>query len=345
MNLVRASLIGLVLLVPPATAGTLQRDRVPAEARWLVHLDVEALKRSKLYELVQKTSAEHGNEMEEGLAEIRMFVGLDPTTDFRSITLFCATQSEEGCVALLAGNSKVDEALERLRTMASYHTTPAGRHALHSWGGDGETWHAYLFRKDGSDERVVVASQDPGEISRALAVLEGDAESLAGSGRSSIRGTPSSGSILFASAGESLRELGEVPPVSAVAKLAKSIVVDVGEERGALRLHVGLDTRTTEDAQRIHQVLQGAVALVGLVGNEHEHAMTQIQPIVDALRLSVSNTKVDADWRYDLEALMGHLKTLHELEHGDDEAVHERRVEKRRHRREHRREDQDDDDE
>jgi hypothetical protein len=255
--------------------------------------------------------------MDEGLAHVRMFAGLDPTMDFKSVTLYCAAQSEKSCVALLSGNEKIDAALEKLKTSEHYRTTPVQNYALHTWGDDRETWYAYVFRKDGSEERVVVASQDTAELVRGIALLERGGESLANASQPAIRATPGAGSILFAAAGESLSELGEVHALSAVAKLAKTIAIDLGEDRGAFCAHVALDTRSPEDAQRVQQVLQGAVALAGLVGgDENDPAHAKIQKLADALHLSLSNTRVDADFRYDVQALFEDLKSLHDLHDG-----------------------------
>ena len=61
--------------------------------------------------------------MNEGLAEVRMFAGLDPTMDFKSVTLYCCTaQSEKSCVALLSGNEKIDGALEKASAVQSRTT-------------------------------------------------------------------------------------------------------------------------------------------------------------------------------------------------------------------------------
>jgi hypothetical protein len=298
------------------------------------------MKGSKLYDLVRRASSEDGSGgIDEGIAHVRMFAGLDPTMDLQAVTLYCSTKSEQGCVAVLAGNARIDQAIEKLKTSEAYHTTPVQGYALHTWGGDHDTWHAYVFRKEGSEERVVLASQDEAELVQGIAVLEGRGESLSGAGRAAIAAAPGTGSILFAAAGESLAELGDVAPVSAVAKLAKSFSIDVGEDRGALRVHAALDTRTPEDAQRIHQVLQGAIALVGLAGVEHEEAASRIQPLVDALRFNVSNTRVDADFRYDVQTLMDDLKSLQDLDE-DHDARRETKKSGHRHRRENREKDE-----
>lgn len=344
MNKLSFVLAVLALCAPPAAAGVLQKERIPAGARWLAHLDVEAMRGSRLFALVREESAKDGSdEMDEGLAEFRSFAGLDPIQDFQSLTLFSASQSEEGCVALLAGDSKVDSALENLKTLENYHTTPAQGHVLHTWGGDGETWYAYVHRARGSEERLVVASQDTTELVRAISVLEQEGESLAQAARPMIRATPAAGSILFAAAGEGLKELGEIEPVSAVAKLTKAIVLDVGEDRGALSARVSIDTRTPEDAQRIHQVLQGAVALVGLAGGDgQDEAHAKLQGLLASLRFSVSNTRVDAVFRHDIEELLEDLRSLDEMDHGDAES---REDHEEGHRRRKHRVDREDDDE
>lgn len=319
MNRLPSLLTALVLFASPAAADGLQKNWVPAAARWLAHLDVQAMRSSKLFALLREESAKDGtDEMAEGLAEFRMFAGLDPTQDFQSVTLYSASFSEKGCVALLAGDSKIDHALKEMKTLANYRTTPAQGYVLHTWGDEGDTWYAYVHRPSGSEERVVVASQDPAEVVRGISVLEHESESLAQAAQPWIRATPAAGSILFAAAGDSLKELGDIEPVSAVAKLTKAIVLDVGEDRGALNARVSLDTRTPEDAQRIHQVLQGAVALLGLAGGDaHDETHAKLQRLFEGLRLSVSDNRVDAVFRYDIETLVEDLKSLDEHDHDD----------------------------
>jgi hypothetical protein len=338
MNRLSSSLALLLLLAPAVSAGTLQKNRIPAGARWLAHLDMEALKGSRIYSSVHAESAKNGNnELDMGLAQFKMYAGLDPTTDFKSVTVYCTTKSEKSTVALMSGNAQVDVALEKLRTLPNYHTTPAAAYLLHTWGSEHETWYGYVYRRQGSEERVVVASQDPDELVRGISILDNPQESLAAAALPAIRATPATGSILFAAAGESLNGLGDVEPVSAVARLAKTIVLDVGEDRGALYAHVALDTRRVEDAQRVQQVLQGAVALVGLANNDEQHAEAhaRLQHLVDALRFTVSDTRVDADFRYDAQALIGDLKSLDELSDKGDAAADGAKNGKKRHAKKH----------
>lgn len=319
MNRLTSSLIALLLVAPAALADGLQKNRVPAGVQWVAHLDVEALRSSTLYDVVHEEAGKSGtNELDAGLAQFKLYAGLDPTVDFKSVTLYGTSKSEKSCVALLSGNSSVDDALVKLKTKENYRTTPVQSYMVHTWGDDHETWYAYVVHKDGADERVVLASQDSAALARGIALLERGGESLADAGRSDLRATPSRGSILFAAASTDLIDLGSGDqPASAVARLAKTIVVDVGEDHGTLWAHAVLDSRTPEDAQRIQQVLQGAVALAGLVGGDehHDQARTTLQHITEALHLNVTDTRVEASFRYDTRELFAELKSLDDVHH------------------------------
>lgn len=320
MNRFSISLVALLLVAPAARADGLQKNRVPAGVRWVAHLDVEALRSSTLYDVVHEEAGKRGaNELDAGLAQFKLYAGLDPTVDFKSLTLYGTSKSEKSCVALLSGNSNVDDALVKLKTKENYRTTPVQSYMVHTWGDDHETWYAYVVHRDGADERVILASQDSAALARGIALLEQGGESLADAGRSDLRVTPSRGSILFAAASTDLVDLGDGDqPASAVARLAKTILLDVGEDRGTLWVHAVLDSRTPEDAQRIQQVLQGAIALAGLVGGDEQHdqARTTLQHITEALHLNVSDTRVEASFRYDTRELFAELKSLDDAHHG-----------------------------
>jgi hypothetical protein len=330
MNRLNLSLIAVLLLAPAAMADGLQKNRVPAGVKWVAHLDVEALKSSTLYDVVHEEAGKNGaNELDAGLSQIKLFAGLDPTVDFKSVTVYGTSKSEKSCVALLSGNAKVDDALVKLKSESNYRTTPVQSYMLHTWGDDHGTWYAYVAHRDGADERVVLASQDSTELARGIALVEQGGESLADAGRSDLAVKPARGSILFAAASTDWIELGNDRPGSAVARLAKTMTIDVGEDRGTLWAHAVLDARTAEDAQRIQQVLQGVLALAGLVGgDEHEQARSSLQHIADALHLSVADTRVDASFRYDTRELFAELKSLDDGHHG---ARTERKLHKRLH--------------
>jgi hypothetical protein len=333
LTCVTLSILFTGLLAHPSPADGLQKSRVPAGARWLVHLDVEALKSSRLYKTIRDQSAtkDGANEIDAAIAQIQATAGLDPLADFKSATLYCTTKAPEKCVALLSGNEKIDDAVARLTTMANYRTEKVGARSMHVWGDDHETWYAFVYRKDGAAERVVAVSQSTEELSRGIAVLEGGGDNLSGVRQAALQASPSSGSILFASAGEALNELGEIEPVSAVAKLARRVVFDLGEDRGALYAHVDLDARTPQDAQRIQQVIQGAVALAALAGDdEHAAAHAKLRDLSDALRVTLSDNRVNVDFRYDVKGLFDDLKALGELhEKADGDKPHKKHHEKK----------------
>jgi hypothetical protein len=81
--------------------------------------------------------------------------------------------------------------------------------------------------------------------------------------------------------------------------------------------------------------------LVGLAGGDgHDETHAKLQSLVEGLRISVSDTRVDAVFRYDVRTLVEDLKSLDEHDHDAAESHEGSRKEHRA--RKHRDEDKED---
>lgn len=301
-------------LVAPVRADVLDKSRVPAEARWVAHVDVEALTRSTLFTALR---AQDGTfDMGGDLAELKAEFGIDPFVDLDSMTVYCADKSPERAVILMTGSEKLDAALTRLQEQPGYRTEKEGAHTLHVWSQDEETWYGWMLRRDATANRVVVMSANRDDVLSGVAVVEGARPSLATQRDGLVLATPAPGSFLFAATTENLTELNDIEATSRVFKLAQTMSIDVGEDRGALFAHAIVDTKSPEDALKIQQVLQGAVALVGLMSDEHGIG-SHVSSLVGALRFQCSGSRLTADFRYDVKALLEVFAGLEK--HGEDE--------------------------
>ncbi len=301
-------------LVSPVRADALDKSRVPAQARWVAHVDVEALTRSTLFAALRAQNEEF--ELDGDLAELKAEFGIDPFVDLKSLTVYCADKSPERAVILMTGSDKLDAALMRLQEQPGYRTEKDGAHTLHVWSQDEETWYGWVLRRDATANRVVVLSANRDDVLGGIAVIEGARPSLAAQRDGLVFATPAPGSFLFAAATENLSELNEIEATSRVFKLAQTMSIDVGEDRGALYAHAIVDTKTPEDALKIQQVLQGAVALVGLMSDEPGIG-SHLSSLVGALRFECTGSRLTANFRYDVKALLEVFAALEK--HGDDE--------------------------
>jgi len=307
------SALALSTLAAPVRADVLDKSRVPAAARWVAHVDVEALTRSTLFAALR---TQEGFELDGDLAELKAEFGIDPFADLHALTIYCTEASPERSVILLSGSEKLDAALTRLQDQPGYRTEKDGAHTLHVWSQDSKPWYGWVLRRDATANRVVVLSSNRDDVLGGIAVIEGARPSLAAQQDGLVFATPAPGSILFAAATENLSELNAIEATSRVFKLAQTMSIDVGEDRGALYAHAIVDTKSPQDALKIQQVLQGAVALVGLMSDEPGIG-AHLSSLVGALRFQCTGSRVTADFRYDVKAL---LEIFAELEkHSDDD--------------------------
>jgi hypothetical protein len=311
-----AALLLLAPLAPLAAGGTLVPRHVAADARWVFHVDVEALVRSSALGVLAE--AGHDVRAEIDVGELKSRLGLDPFTDLRSATLYCAGPSSEDVVAVLATSRAVDEAAIRVEALGARKLDLGGR-TVHVLGEGDDAGYAALLPGADADQRLVVLGRSEGLLLRGLAVLESRAPSLAEPVATSVRTRPAPGSIVFAAAGQSLSELVDLEQrqASTVARLAQSFSFDLGEERETLFADLRIETQSPEDALRVQQVGQGLVALLALAGQDPKVAQP-LQRLTSALRVEAAGTRVQASFRYSVRSLVDELRSLGHHDGEDD---------------------------
>lgn len=275
--------------------------RVRAEARWVAHVDVEALAKSDVYAALVADGVVSVQEEVELVQEL----GLDPVKDLRGVTVYGVEEKGEHTVVVLDGEENLERALEKKKGETGYREEVLDGKALHAWGDD---CFAAVLRREGSARRLVVQSDDRDAVSRACAVIEGRGASLAGSEK--LRALPAEGSIVWAASTTRLAELDGLQVASNVVKLAEDVVFDLGESHGELFATLRVDAERAQEARQIQQVLQGAVALVGLVGGDDPELGRALQDLTGALRFTTEDTQVRAEFRMSTRLLLEHLRTL-----------------------------------
>ncbi|MBK7878127.1 MAG: hypothetical protein IPJ77_20910 [Planctomycetes bacterium] len=301
----RWSVLGVVLggLVGGARAERFDPARIAAGARWVAHVDVEALARSEVYAALV---ADGVVKLEDEVEALEAF-GLDPVKDLRSVTVYSVDPMSEHTIVLLRGNENVDRALAKKQTEEGYREEVFEGKALHAWG---DAWFAAVLRQEGSADRLVVQSDDRASVALACAVLEGRGKSFAQSESPVLKNLPGEGSIVFAAATTKVSELSGLEVASSVVKLADDLVFDLGESHGELYAKLRVDAETAKEARQIQQVLQGAAALVALMGGEDPDVGRVLQDVTSALRFTTEETRVQAEFRMSTRLLLEHLRTL-----------------------------------
>src|SRR5258706_15012782 len=79
--------IALLLLAPLASAGPVNSKHVPADAKWYLHLDLEAAKETALFNQVLD-AVKLQFPIEEVVAQLKAGIGGKPLTDTTAVTVY-----------------------------------------------------------------------------------------------------------------------------------------------------------------------------------------------------------------------------------------------------------------
>lgn len=323
-----ASLLALGALAVRARADVFDAARVPADARWFAHVDVEALKRSELFAALQSAHVDDFAGLD-GLSEFGE-LGIDPLRDLRSIAVYCQDKNPEHAVLLVVGNAQVDEALSKLSSEPSYRAAELDGRRMHVWGEGAQSSYVCVARREGSEDRLVVRAPDEASLRRALAVIDGRTPSLASAASSAgdknvdqprVRLVPSKGSILYAAALGGLSELTEVDMASNVTRLCKQMLLDVGESQGEVHALLEMETRTDAEARQLQQVMQGGLALLALAqGSAEDPDLAKpLQDLTNAFRFTAQGSSVQCEFRMAVSLLLEDLRRWQTSEADDDD--------------------------
>lgn len=301
MRNVLTALSVLLASTPLLSADALKPEFVAARARFLVHVDVRAALKSRLFEDLLRQHIDLGGEDWE---ELETRFGIDPRRDVSSVTVYGTSADSDGAVVLVQTNDRVDGALLRVQQESEYRSTQRGGYVLHTHSGGGEdAVHAYLHPF--GRERIVVISSSPDRVVNAVRVLEGQEDSLAKSGAAHLRARPEPGCLLFAAGDTALSEIQDLEPVSRIARLARSFELQLGEGQDNLFVRLRLEAENSDLAASMQQVLQGAMALLSLVGDDDGDAeLREAKRLLNSLQFYTRGNVLTVELEHELDDLL-----------------------------------------
>lgn len=279
-------------------AGPLELGQVSGDAKWLVHLDVDAMRESSLMEKAYLAGTQQWTELESLLAIACAEVGVDPRVDLHGITVFGTKLGKLEGVAIVDAKMNPKAMVARAMAESGYTSTKYGGHEIHAWTDGEETVAGAFFRPS----LLVVARSDK-EVRHALDVLQGKAPSLTGKPRP-LAAKAEAGTMLLAWA-EGLAD-SPLPFQSAAIKKTEAIAILVGENQGEVFVAVRLVARTSDTAKKMLAVLEGVRAAIEL---QYE-ADAALMNVTKKLRFSTADKTVIAEVRSSADELWKHVERV-----------------------------------
>lgn len=170
---------GLSVSAPmSASAAPLELKHVPADARWLIHVDVDAVRQSTVVQrLHQKIIERHPHAQHMGNV-VNQLTGCDPRHDLYGITIFGQALVPDRGVMLMHVKHDTQKVRNWLNTLVAVETVKVGNRDVYSFT------HEHHGRRrpvvvTWVDDLHLLASSSVDEAKWALAVIDGQAACVA----------------------------------------------------------------------------------------------------------------------------------------------------------------------
>ncbi len=322
MKYLTALTTALLSTISVAWAGAFNPDAVSVEARWVVHLDIEALTSSKLGAcLIKGLQSQEENPLTQMEAEI----GINSLEDIYSLTAYGtgeppakgvsievtgedvsvgAVARGENAVVVAVMSDAIDALIQQLAADEQrYEKISRAGYTIHSWADQGSDarWYLYQQPTENGARRLVLASDNSDALFAGIRVLAGDAPSLADVNRDD-RQLPQPGSILFASV-DDIGDLAGQEAASELLKRTKQLVVDLVEHQGMVHLNISAQTDSPEAATTIIQIIQGALAMATLAVDPNDDEAAAFRTLVQNLTFTTEGRRMSLEFQQPAEVL------------------------------------------
>lgn len=313
--------VSMLIGSPRVSAAPLDPDRVPVDAKWVAHLDVQAAMESELGKLIVEDLRAMG--LDDGVRKIRAIFGVDPLTSFAGITLFGRSYNEDDAVIVIEAVSNTARLEELVEAGDDYRKSSYSGRTVHSWiegkgKSRGERKYGVIDRKNREGSSLIIVANDRDRLTGTLDVIDGRKASLAKTHREVLKARPDRGSMLYIAADDVAEAAKNKDAHSAMVRTARSLIVDVGEQKGVTFIDMQINTNTPQQARNIQQMIRGMLAAVSMAQESPDHPLSQL---VDAVEVNAAESTALSRFTYESKTLYAQLKALQAEREADAEAA------------------------
>ncbi len=319
---VRVSLIlAAASFTAHAVAEPLDTGKVPENAVWVMHVDMDAARQSTVLQNMEARMLKKHPNLEMVMKTVADKIGLDIRKDLHDVTVYGLDTDKKNAVMIVHADGD-REKLKAMAAKAPGHKTMEHRgYTLHAWThkGWGQSEGKPVVGACYKDTTLIFA-RTKAQVEKAIDVLDGKSASVGDKGPLAGRVRP--GSILVGRASEVHPET-KFP----VLKESKGFRVALGENEGMSFYRAMLEMKSAEAAEQAKTVTEGMVALGSLSFGGDTDAMKLVKGLetkTDGDKCLIAwDAKADDVWTVverlaeKMEAKMAKRKEQWSRSHGD----------------------------
>ncbi len=316
------------LSVSTVGAGPVQKTEINADAKWLLHLDVEQFRASKMGGYVVSQLLEP--KIQRQLTELKrkMKFDVDPNKILEkigSVTIYGTDYKspKENAVVMIKADADIQAAFVGVLAGFALAGTNSPVQLTQSQVGKVTVYamkdQAYCAVLPG---KVVALSTSRAAIDRAADVLDGRAKNLA-SGRKFSEFPQEKAGFFFLATAEGFNDDMALPPQAKLLQMADGGQIALGEDAGQLFLNLALKAKTPEIVTQMQQVIQGLIAMASLGQTEDQ----DISQLIKAIKVNATEDVVSVRVEYPTDKIIERInEKVGERRHRDGAAEESARM-------------------
>jgi hypothetical protein len=290
-----AALTLVVALGASGRADPLDNRQIPADAKWLFHVDVSAINAGTVSRRISDLWLERPPTSLQ-LRQLRRTTGVDPSKDLKGITIYGRSYKANGAVVILRSKVVQDRPHRYLRRRPDYQESQHGRHELMAWTEkkrrvDEHPMTACFFRPT-----LWVFARDIDDLKLALDVLDGNSPSL--SQDNSLHAPAAPEGTVIQMRGTGLRE-AQLPFESPLVRKSTYLIALGGETSTEAFAEARMATESEEVAGQLRAVADGLLAMARLRFDKDPDALRML----DAVKVSAEEKIVSVECRWTAQEL------------------------------------------
>lgn len=253
-----AMVIGMAAgLMCGAQAAPLNAGQVGANAKWVLHLDVEGLRATQVGKiLMQKLTTGDDNNRLNALAAM---LGCDLRKDLAGVTLYGPSDVEDEGVVILHGKFNKQQLETFVKADDAYASEDYKGATIHSWIDKKKNKRMYGTILAGGE--AIVMSGANASVKAELDVL-GGGSSLATQNEGKLSLGAANGSVLIAAA--DLAKMKSAKTSAQTLKFANSASASISEQGADAVGTVVIEADSAQNAQQMNDALRGILAMIQL---------------------------------------------------------------------------------
>jgi hypothetical protein len=264
------------LLLGELAASTLPKSFVPADAEWVVHLDMVKFKSSHIGKLLIE-------EREAGIKKkAKAFykqTSIDLLEDVNSVTIYGLGKEKQQTVMCLKGSFDKEYLLSLLEDVDAHREIPHGTHTIHKWNHN----EYGLF----AGEDLVFLAWNENAIKTALDAVDGKRENITASSLKAYAEEIPKNAFLAALV-KDISALAGYSSKAVILKKAGSGLITLSENNEMLNARIDATAETPKDAANMEQIIRGLMAMAQM---QFEEAYEELN-LSESVRVSTNNNKV-----------------------------------------------------